>query len=150
MLGIDQTTRQVTRPGARINIDGQTDTAVDPNWLTDSDHLVFDSFGGTPGRKSLAAVSRKGGRARRIVEYSSDQDFSGISASPDGKRVAYVALDRDSTYQVSRVPVAGGAPQQVTVDPRHKAHPSFSPDGTRLAFTIWTYNMQFWMLRTTQ
>ena len=146
VLGIDQDSGQVTQAAAPINIEGQVETAGDPNWMPDSDHLVFESHGALPGRKSLAEVSRKGGRARKFVDFSSDQVFSGISASPDGKWAAYVSTAPDGTYQIFRVPVAGGTPQQVTTDPNHKTQPAFSPDGTRLAFTIWRYDVQFWML----
>ena len=149
-LGIDQNTGQVTQAAAPINIVGQIGTAGDPEWMPDSDHLVFDGSGTVPGRKSLAEVSRKGGSARKIVDYASDQVWSGISTSPDGKWVAYVATAPDGTYQIFRVSVTGGTPQQVTSDPNHKTQPSFSPDGMRLAFTIWRYDVQFWMLRADQ
>ena len=150
MLGIDQDTGEITQPTAPINIEGHTETALDPNWMPDSDHLVFDSSGAVPGRKSLAEVSRKGGRARKIVAYASDQIASGISVTPDGKWVAYVATAPDGTYQIFRVPAAGGPAQQVTTDPNHKTQPSFSPDGTHLEFTIWRFDVQFWMLRAEQ
>ena len=147
VLGIDQNTGQVTQAAAPIDIDGQTESAGDPDWMPDSDHIVFESHDGAPGRKSLAEVSRRGGRARKIIDFESDQVFSGISTSPDGKWVAYVAPAPDGTYQIFRVPVADGTTQQVTTDPNHKTQPSFSPDGARLAFTIWRYDVQFWMLR---
>lgn len=147
VVGIDQETGKVTQAAARIAIEGQTDTAGEPNWMPDSEHLVFDRSGTAPGRKSLAEVSRKGGRARKIIDYASDQIVSGISVSPDGKWVAYVATAPDGTYQIFRVPAAGGQAQQLTTDPNHKTQPAYSPDGTRLAFTIWRYDVQFWMLR---
>jgi Tol biopolymer transport system component len=148
VLGIDQNTGKVTQEATAINIDGQRETAADPNWLPDNDGLVFDSSGSTPGRKSVSVVSRMAGKARKIIDYDSDQVFSGISASPDGKWVAYVALAPDGTYQIFRVPLTGGAPQQVSRDPNHKTQPSFSPDGTTIAFTIWRYDVQFWMLHS--
>jgi Tol biopolymer transport system component len=149
VLGVDQNTGQVTQ-AVPVNIEGQTETVGDQSWMPDSDHIVFDSFGAVPRRKSLAEVSRKGGRARKIFDYASDQDFSGISVAPDGKWVAYVATATDGTYQIFRAPTAGGQAQQVTTDPSHKTQPDFSPDGTRLAFTIWRYDVQFWMLRYEQ
>ncbi len=147
VLGINQNSGAITQTAAAIPIDALTETAGDPNWLPDSDHIVFESHGSVPGRKALHEVSRKGGRARRIVEFSSDQVFSGISTSPDGKWAAYVATAPDGVYQIFRVPEAGGTAIQVTTDPNHKTQPSFSPDGTRVAFTIWKYDVQFWMLR---
>ena len=147
VLGIDQKSGLVTQAAAPVDIDGQTESVGEPGWMPDSDRIVFDSHGGAPGRKSLAEVSRKGGRAQKIMDFASDQVFSGISTSPDGKWVAYVALTPDGTYQIFRVPVLGGTAQQVTTDPNHKTQPSISPDGARVAFTIWRYEVQFWMLR---
>ena len=150
ILGIDQNTGQITQPAAPIQIDGQVETAGEPNWLPDSEHLVFDSYGAVPGRHAVAEVSRKGGPSRKIMTYASDQIFSGISASPDGKWIAYVAMAPDGMYQIFRAPITGGLPRQVTTDPTNKTQPAFSPDGTCLAFTIWRYDLQFWMLRVGQ
>ena len=150
VLGIDQNTGEVIRAAAPINIQGQTETAGDPNWMPDSDHLVFESSGAVQGRKSLSEVSRKGGHARKIADYASDQTFSGISVTPDGKWIAYVGTAPDGTYQIFRVPATGGPAQQVTTDSNHKTQPAYSPDGTQLAFTIWRYDVQFWMLRANQ
>jgi len=150
VLGIDQNTGQIAQAAAPVDIDGLTESADDPSWMPDSDHLVFESHGGAAGHKALAEISRTGGRARKVLDFESDQVFSGISTSPDGKWVAYVAQAPDGAYQIFRVPAGGGRPQQVTSDPNHKTQPSFSPDGARLAFTIWRYDVQFWMLRTDQ
>jgi Tol biopolymer transport system component len=47
---------------------------------------------------------------------------------------------------VFRVPSSGGTAQQVTFDPSNKTHPAYAPDGTRIAFTVWQYEAQFWLL----
>jgi TolB protein len=150
VLGIDQDTGEISQITAPIRIEGQIETALDPNWMPDSDHLVFDSSGTIAGRKSLATVSRQGGRARKIIDYASDQVFSGISVSPDGAWVAYVATAPDGTYQIFRVSSAGEQAQQLTNDSNHKTQPAYSPDGSHLAFTVWRYDVQFWMLRANQ
>jgi Tol biopolymer transport system component len=150
VLGIDQNSGQVTQAAAPVEIDAQSESVGELDWMPDSDRIVFEGHGGVPGRKLLAEVSRKGGRPRKILDVESDQVFSGISTSRDGKWVAYVAQAPDGTYQIFRVPVAGGTTHQVTTDPNHKTQPAFSPDGARLAFTIWRYEVQFWMLRATE
>ena len=36
------------------------------------------------------------------------------------------------------------APVAVTKDPSHKTQPAWSPDGRQMAFTVWSYESQFW------
>ena len=38
-------------------------------------------------------------------------------------------------------------PAQVTTDRSNKTQPTWSPDGRRLAFTVWNYDAQFWRWR---
>lgn len=115
-------------------------------WIDGSDEIAIEVLL-APGRKGIYRVSREGGRPRRVHEFDCEERTSAISASPDGKWVAYVAPGNSGYQQVFRVPAKGGAPQQVTFDPSNKTHPAYSPDGTRIAFTVWQYETQFWMLQ---
>jgi len=56
-----------------------------------------------------------------------------------------IAPATDGHLQVFRVPVAGGTPTQLTADPTDKTQPAVSRDGTRVAFTVFSYRMQFWV-----
>ena len=147
VLGIDQDTGVITQASAPVAIDGFAGNVDQPSWMPDSAHLVFDSNGAAPGRRTLQTVERTGGRPRKIIDYGSDQVYSGISVSPDGKWVAYVGLAADGTYQIFRVPASGGTSQQMTLDTANKTQPAFSPDGKWLAFTIWQYDVQFWLMK---
>ncbi len=53
--------------------------------------------------------------------------------SPDGKRLAFSALDR---LYVMELP--GGAPHRITTDTAHEQVPTWSPDGLWLAYVTWT------------
>jgi Tol biopolymer transport system component len=53
--------------------------------------------------------------------------------SPDGKRLAFSALDR---LYVMDLP--GGPPRRVTSDTAHEQVPTWSPDGLWLAYVTWT------------
>ena len=72
--------------------------------------------------------------------------------SPDGKTVAFVVTDplkaeNRTNSDVWLVPLAGGAPRQVTHSPRSDAHPRWSPDGKWLAFeSTRDGEAQIWLL----
>ena len=45
-------------------------------------------------------------------------------------------------------PVGEASPAvQLTQDPSHKTQPAFSPDGARVAFTVWSYEAAFWSFK---
>jgi hypothetical protein len=52
----------------------------------------------------------------------------------------------DGFYQVFAMPAAGGPATPLTFDRTHKTQPAWSPDGKRLALTIWSYEAHFWIL----
>jgi Tol biopolymer transport system component len=104
---------------------------------------VFEASDG-PDSKLLYRVSRSGGIPRLIHRFASPQVFAGISASPDGRWVAFVARDPAGWLQIHRVPAGGGASQVVTTDPSQKTQPAYSPDGASVAFTVFSYKVHFW------
>jgi Tol biopolymer transport system component len=52
--------------------------------------------------------------------------------SPDGKRVVFTALDRLYVMDLPH-----GVPRRLTRDTVHEAHPSWSPDGSKIAYITW-------------
>ncbi|HEX9894913.1 MAG TPA: amidohydrolase family protein [Gemmatimonadales bacterium] len=55
--------------------------------------------------------------------------------SPDGRRVAFTALDR---LYVADLP--NGTPRRLTTDDVGEYYPTWSPDGTAIAYVTWTDN----------
>ncbi len=145
IVGIDQETGEVVEPHREVRLEGFSQDALQAEWSQDSESLVFESAPG-PGRKELFIVSRNGGVPQKIHEFTSNQVFSGISVSTDAAWVAYIAPASDGHYQVFRVPIQGGPALQVTFDPTDKTQPAYSPNGELIAFTVFSYQVHFWVL----
>ncbi|HEU0115150.1 MAG TPA: alpha/beta fold hydrolase, partial [Thermomicrobiales bacterium] len=82
------------------------------------------------------AVGSEGGDPWPIAPEAADQE--GATWSPDGASIAFTS-NRNGTVALKIVAAAGGAPQTL-VEPGMGvcAHPQYSPDGTRLSFTLAT------------
>ncbi|MFN8060930.1 MAG: hypothetical protein U0Q12_17365 [Vicinamibacterales bacterium] len=145
VMGVDQDTGDVTQEAREVRVDGFEGEASHAEWLPDSQTLLVHGIL-SPGEHVLFTVPRTGGPAKVFHRYRSEHTAPGAGVSPDGTWAAYAAPAADGRLQIFRVPVAGGTPVQLTFDPTDKTQPTFSPDGRRLALTVWTYEAQFWML----
>jgi len=146
VAGVDQESGAVTRAPREIEIRGDAGEPSHAEWLGGSATIAVVAKEG-PGRHAIFTVGREGGDARVLYRFASDHDAPGLAAAPDGRAVVFVAPAPDGFFQLFRLSVDGGAPALITTDPTNKTQPAWSPDGRRLAFTIWSYDAQFWMLR---
>jgi Tol biopolymer transport system component len=144
VVGIDQETGVMPSPPREIALSGFDGEITHGEWLPDSATVVAIAKAG-PGLHAIVAAPVAGGTARVLHRFPSEHDFPGLGASPDGTRIAFVAPASDGFYQVFALPSAGGPAQQLTFDRTNKTQPAWSPDGRRLAFTIWSYDVQFWL-----
>ncbi len=84
VVGMDQETGTVTQPQEEVPLEGFTQHAMQTEWMPDSETLVFESAG-PPGKKAIYTVPRTGGTPRLIHRWDSEQHYSGIGLSPDGR-----------------------------------------------------------------
>ncbi len=149
VMGVDQETGAVTSPAKALSFDGFSGEAVHAEWVGGSDRLAVLADESADTHVILLSA-RDGGFARTLHRWKSEHRFAGLGVSPDGQWVAFIAPAADLHFQLWRMLIAGGAPQQLTFDPTHKTQPSYAPDGRRIALTVWEYVVQFWMVRGEQ
>lgn len=142
-IGVDQETGTVTSNLREVTAEGFAGEITHAEWLPSSATVIAIAKD-APGRHAIITLPITGGRPRVVHRFATEHDFPGLAVSPDGRSVAFTAPATDGYFQIFRMPIVGsGAPVQVTSDPSNKTQPAWSPDGVRLAFTVWSYEAVF-------
>ena len=145
VAGVDQETGEVVAEPSEIDVPSLDAEISHGEWLPDSQQIVAVVKEG-PGRHAIVVLARNGADLRVVRQFASEHDAPGLGVSPNGREVAFIAPAADGFFQVFRMPLDGGEPRQVTTDPSNKTQPAWSPDGRRIAFTVWNYDAQLWTI----
>lgn len=143
-IGVDQESGSVTSAMREVTAEGVDGDITHAEWLGGNSTVVAVVKEG-PGRHAIVTLPVAGGRATIVHRYATEHDFPGLGASADGRWVAFAAPAGHGFYQIFKKAIDGTSPpMQLTSDPSNKTQPAFSPDASRVAFTVWSYDAMFW------
>jgi Tol biopolymer transport system component len=148
-IGVDQESGRVTQEPQAVPVKGLDADIGHAEWLGRSSDAIIGIAKEGPGKHAIFTLTRATGEARVIRRFATEHDNPGLGVSPDGQHAAFVAPAADGYFQIFRMPVKGGEAIQITRDGSNKTQPAWSPDGKTIAFTVWSYEAQFWTINPT-
>jgi Tol biopolymer transport system component len=145
-IGVDQDSGKVTSELREVRAEGFAGDITHAEWL--GNDSVIGVAKEAPGRHVILTLPVSGGTPRVVHRYQTEHDFPGLGVSSNGRFMAFAAPAPDGYYQIFLKTIGADLPAiQLTTDPSNKTQPAFSPDGARVAFTVWSYDATFWSFK---
>jgi TolB protein len=109
--------------------------AIHPSWTPDSRAVLYCTTDDLdPPRKNAADIYRIELATRQVTRLVSGGINTYPALSPDGKRLAFRKIIDGTNSEVFVANADGSSQRNLTNDPAFDGWPSWSPDGTRIAF----------------
>jgi TolB protein len=117
--------------GDYVALTSLTEDCRQPNWSPKGDHIIYQRF--ADGKWDLWMVDPDGSNAHQLTTGAGD--MTDASFSQDGDWIVYSSDENELEFaSVFVIPISGGVPYRATEHDGYAGAPSWSPDGTRIAF----------------
>ncbi len=105
-----------------------------PSWSPDGKSIIYSAFSEESGDADLWTIRPDSGEKRKLTNFPGNEIFP--TWHKDGKNIAF-ASDKDGKLDIYITDVESSKVQRLIETSHHKSRPSFSPDGTMIAYTAW-------------
>ncbi len=114
-----------------------TAKAFSPRWSPDGNHIAFISQ--QDGQKEIYIIEPNGEGLVRLRDIQLGGLENALAWSPQGDRLAIITNVGSDIFQtdIFVLSLSGGEPTRLTTDMRYKDSLDWSPDGTKIAFSVW-------------
>ena len=109
-----------------------------PAWAPDGEHIAFVSDRESKGKTGIWLIAPDGTGPRRLSNHGGRPSWS-----PDGKKIAFMSSrhageqQTDTDIEIYVMEADGANIQRLTHRPGNVGHPDWSPDGSKIVFTVY-------------
>lgn len=105
-----------------------------PAWSPDGKSIIYSAFPETGGDADLWIVTLDDGKKEKLTNISGNESFP--TWHKDGKHMAFTS-DKDGNLDIYAIDIETKEVHRLIETPHRKSRPSFSLDGTMIAYSAW-------------